>query len=81
MNPKRLTWLCRRGMRELDILLSGYLSTRYPGAAPDEREWFHRLLETSDETLMRYFYQNLTPEEPALAALVETIRRTAALHY
>ncbi|MDD1650236.1 MAG: succinate dehydrogenase assembly factor 2, partial [Methylococcaceae bacterium] len=70
----------RRGMRELDILLSGYLSTRYPRAACDEREWFHRLLETSDDTLWRYFYQDLTPEEPTLAALVETIRRTAAPH-
>lgn len=80
MNPKRLTWLCRRGMRELDILLSAYLLARYPDAAPDEREWFHRLLEISDDTLWRYFYQDLTPEEPALAGLVETIRRAAASH-
>lgn len=74
MNPNRLTWRCRRGMRELDILLTRYLTTHYPDAAPNEKARFHRLLDISDDTLWRYFYQDLTPEDPALADLVAFIR-------
>ena len=80
MNPNRLAWRCRRGMRELDILLNGYLTTRYPNAAPDEKERFHGLLDISDDTLWRYFYRDLTPEDPALAELVTLIRHAAAPH-
>ena len=79
MNPKPLAWRCRRGMRELDWLLSGYLTTRYPGAPPEEREQFQALLEIPDDKLWRYFYQDLMPEEPALASLIASIRRTAAI--
>jgi antitoxin CptB len=80
MNPNRLTWLCRRGMRELDVILTGYLAKGYPAAPAAERERFHRLLEASDDTLWRYFYQDLIPEDHALAALVDTIRRAPAPH-
>lgn len=80
MNQNRLAWRCRRGMRELDVLLSGYLTRRYPDAAPDERQRFEDLLEDSDERLWRYFYQNQAPEDAGLAALVEQIRDTAAPH-
>ena len=80
MNPNRLTWLCRRGMRELDIPLNRYLASGYPAATAEEREQFHRLLEESDSRLWRFFYQGLTPEDTALAALIEKIRRTAAPH-
>ena len=31
---RALTWRCRRGMRELDQLLVGYLHDHYAGAEP-----------------------------------------------
>ncbi|MDJ0806588.1 MAG: succinate dehydrogenase assembly factor 2, partial [Gammaproteobacteria bacterium] len=30
----RLRWQCRRGMLELDLLLLGFLETRYPRLDP-----------------------------------------------
>ena len=33
--------------------------------------------EESDSRIWRFFYQGLTPEDTALAALIEKIRRTA----
>ncbi|MBK8162382.1 MAG: succinate dehydrogenase assembly factor 2 [Gammaproteobacteria bacterium] len=42
----RLHWQCRRGMRELDLLLQAYLDHAYDGAADAERAAFRRLLDT-----------------------------------
>ena len=78
MNTNRLAWRCRRGMQELDILLTGYLRRGYPHAAPSERHRFERLLEESDETLWRYLTLTLQPGDPALAKLIQQIRHTTA---
>lgn len=78
MSQNRLAWQCRRGMRELDVLLSEYLTRHYPNASPIDRQRFKDLLEASDDRLWRYLYQNQTPEDDGLAALVEQIRSPAA---
>jgi antitoxin CptB len=50
----RLRWRCRRGMRELDELLSGYLTEQFPGASAAERAAFRQLLESPDADLNDY---------------------------
>ena len=44
----RLKWRCRRGMRELDVLLTRYLAERWPLASSAERLAFERFLELPD---------------------------------
>jgi antitoxin CptB len=46
--PGRLRWRCRRGTKELDLLLAAYLDRRYPNASPRERAAFERLTEWPD---------------------------------
>lgn len=53
----KLRWQCRRGMRELDELLLGYLDKRYEGASDAEKDAFHALLALSDPELMSYLLQ------------------------
>ena len=48
---KRLRWRCRRGMRELDVLLERYLAERWPSAPPARRAAFRALLELPDPEL------------------------------
>ncbi len=50
--PGRLRWRCRRGTRELDLLLGGYLDARYPHASRAEREAFERLTEWPDPEIV-----------------------------
>ena len=50
----RLKWLCRRGMKELDVLLEHYLEHEYPRAAEGERAAFRELLECQDPVLWDY---------------------------
>ena len=47
----RLRWRCRRGMRELDVLLERYLSRCWPTAPPERRAAFRALLELPDPEL------------------------------
>jgi antitoxin CptB len=48
----RLKWQCRRGSRELDLLLNNYLETRYPVADDEEKARFVELLKLDDDELM-----------------------------
>lgn len=48
----RLRWRCRRGMRELDMLLLNYLDNSYVDAEPAEQQAFRRLLTTPDPDIL-----------------------------
>jgi antitoxin CptB len=50
----QLRWRCRRGMKELDILLERYLERRWDSAPPEERAAFERLLEVQDPQIYAY---------------------------
>ena len=69
----RLRWQCRRGMRELDVVLERWLDTRYPSAAEPERRAFRSLLEAQDPQLIAWLFGRERPGDPMLAALVEDI--------
>jgi antitoxin CptB len=44
----KLRWQCRRGSRELDLLLNRYLETRYPVADEEEKARFVEMLKLDD---------------------------------
>lgn len=60
----RLRWRCRRGMRELDVLLQRYLEERYPHAPEEERQAFEALLEIPDPQLFAYVVKRERPSDP-----------------
>jgi antitoxin CptB len=68
----RLRWCCRRGMKELDVLLSRYVEERYDAAPPAERAAFEALLEDQDPQIYAYFLRQ-APIPAHLAALIERI--------
>ena len=70
----RLRWLCRRGMKELDVVLSSYLEQRYPSASSDEQAGFCRLLEMDDPDLYRLLLGRDRVEDENLQQLIETLR-------
>jgi antitoxin CptB len=68
----RLRWRCRRGMRELDVLLERYVEQCYASAPESERRAFRELLDTQDTVIYAYCLGRELP--PAhLAALIERI--------
>jgi antitoxin CptB len=68
--PGHLSWRCRRGMKELDLVLKGWLEQRYARATPDERALFARFLELPDPEIAGFLFGHAIPADPAMGALV-----------
>jgi antitoxin CptB len=49
----RLKWLCRRGVKELDIIMSHYLEYSFLDAPVSEQKAFRELLQIEDPTLFQ----------------------------
>ncbi len=71
----RIRWHCRRGMRELDVLLEGYLEHHYDAAIPSQQAAFERLLEMQDPVILRLLLGRDVPVDAELEKVVGTIRR------
>jgi antitoxin CptB len=74
----RLMWRCRRGMKELDLLLTGYLREHWSRAGSIERAAFERILLLPDPLLAAYLMERETPADPELQSLLATLRGNAA---
>lgn len=48
----KLQWQCRRGSKELDLLLINYLENHYPLASEAEKAQFAALLNLEDTELL-----------------------------
>ena len=75
---RRLLWRCRRGMKELDVLLERYARRALPGASPRQRQALARFLELPDPMLVDYLLGQAIPPDPELAELVQRIAAPAA---
>jgi antitoxin CptB len=71
---RRLRWRCRRGMRELDQLLTRWLDRRWAHAPEAERGAFLRLLDCEDDRLWAWFLGRERPADAEIDALVRGIR-------
>lgn len=68
-----LRWRCRRGMRELDLLLGRWLDHGWAAADADRRAAFRRLLEEPDPQLADWLLHGRRPDDPPIAALLDDI--------
>jgi len=75
VDGRRLLWRCRRGMKELDVLLERYARSGWVPVSAAARGVFERLLAMPDPQLAAYLLGGDLPGDPALAALVQQIRR------
>jgi antitoxin CptB len=76
-NIKRLRWRCRRGMRELDLMLEHFLLHRYSAVSTDLQHNFERLLGCEDDQLWDWLRGASLPADGALAEVVLEVRRHA----
>ena len=74
VNDAQLRWQCRRGMRELDILLTNYFESDYLQASEEQKQAFRELLALPDPDLIGYLLGGQSPPNAALANVVNQIR-------
>ena len=75
---RRLLWRCRRGMKELDVLLERFARRELPSASPQQRQVLERFLELPDPMLVDYLLGQAIPPDPELADLVQRIAAPTA---
>ncbi len=71
---RRLLWHCRRGMKELDVLLSRYVAERYPDAPAAQQRAFEAFLELQDPEINAYLLGYVISPDPERTALIDAIR-------
>jgi antitoxin CptB len=72
---RKLNWLCRRGMKELDILLQGFTARHHN--ALNEGAWpeFEELLQTEDDLLWDWLMNPPSQDARGFSSLLDEIRR------
>ena len=70
----RLAWRCRRGMKELDLLLRGWLDANWDRAGNSERLVFTRFLELPDPVIAGYLLGRESPDDSEFEPLVRSLR-------
>lgn len=70
----RLRWRCRRGIREMDLLLQDFLSGPWAELSTDEQRSFERLLEETDLDLFEWISGRAEPHDPAFRLLIGRLR-------
>ena len=70
---ERLRWRCRRGMRELDVLLLRYLDRDFPGAGTAEQAAFETLLSLQDPSILDLLTGRAVANDAALGHVVQRL--------
>ena len=77
MNDRnRLQWRCRRGIRELDLLLRRFLEQGYDRLSHEDKRMFEYLLDQNDPDLLAWLMGNSDPPQGNTWRLVAEIRAT-----
>jgi antitoxin CptB len=70
----RLRWLCRRGMKELDVILLRYLENSYESASTAEQNRFRELLQMPDPDLYNLLLGREVTDDPDLMCFLRQLR-------
>ena len=74
MNKNRLLWASRRGMLELDLILTPFVENVYDTLRKDDQLRFEVLLECEDQTLFMWFMQREYQSDPNMERIIKIIR-------
>ena len=74
-DASRLRWRCRRGTREMDLLLQRFLDAVYPALPEAEQRVFERLLDETDPDLLDWITGRQPVAEPDYEPLIARLRQ------
>lgn len=68
--------MCRRGMKELDVLLLEYLERHYPQACTEARQAFARILEMQDPDIHSLLLGKSGAEDREISNVIAVLRQS-----
>lgn len=72
----QLKWQCRRGLRELDVLLLNYLQKKYDLATDADKQAFRTVLALPDPELVGYLLNNKPPADKLQRVIANILDQT-----
>jgi len=75
----QLRWRCRRGAKELDIVMNRYLDQLYTEAKPSQQAAFKELLLVEDPTIFDLLLERIDAQNEEQQILLDTLRGIMAL--
>lgn len=73
-NKTRVHWACRRGMRELDVLIMPFFDSEYDRLSDTDKQLFIKLLDCQDPQLFSWLMNQSIPEDAGLVRIVKLIQ-------
>ncbi|HAG96135.1 MAG: hypothetical protein CMK83_23390 [Pseudomonadales bacterium] len=70
---RRLRWHCRRGIKEVEVLLLPFFEEKYPALDEDDKKLFEKLLDQHDVEMFEWFTHRSKPEAADLARIVSMV--------
>ena len=70
---KRLSWQCRRGIKEVEVLLAPFFERHFLALSPQDQQVFVAMLEEPDVEMFEWFTQRAEPQDPDFKRLVNVI--------
>lgn len=75
MQDSQIRWRLRRGMRELDVLLTRWFDQHWGAATDAERAGFLQLLDCEDPDVWAWLMGHAVPPEGPLADVIRRLQR------
>ncbi|OOR87727.1 hypothetical protein B0181_09740 [Moraxella caviae] len=75
LEQRRVIYQARRGLKELDYYIDPYVKAHYLTADANEQAAFVRLLAYEDPDLLLFFLGQAKPDDEAVFALIEKMKR------
>ncbi|PCJ44297.1 MAG: hypothetical protein COA99_07160 [Moraxellaceae bacterium] len=70
---RRLTWQCRRGIKEIEVLIVPFFEKHFDSLSLDEQNNFEEFLKEQDADIFEWFTMRVKPTDPLMAAMVDVI--------
>lgn len=74
----RVRWRCRRGLLELDLVLSSFVRNCYSDLSVEQQQAFRELLDYPDPELWDLVCARAEPASKAQSEVMEVLRRAPA---
>jgi antitoxin CptB len=73
LNVNQLKWRCRRGIKEVELLLIPYFDSYFSQLSTTGQKCFTEILKEDDVVLFEWFTQRAEPTDPQMAKLVHAM--------
>lgn len=70
---RKLQWHCRRGLKELDVILGPFFEQHYLSLPAADKAGFRRLIDCEDMDLFNWFMRQDAPSDPELERMIDLV--------